>query len=77
MEGFTISLYRFECGREEKIFLLYAISKASTEFIRKTLVSLATELKTFDTILLHWNIDTESLRNLLPIFDELFLLINR
>jgi hypothetical protein len=77
VEEFTISLYQFECGGEENTYLLYAIYQASTEYIRKALVSLAIELKTYDTILLNWNIDTESLRNLFPIFDELFLLFNR
>ena len=77
MEGITISLYRFECGGEENSYLLYAIYQTSPEYIRKALVNLATELKTYDTILLHWNIDTESLRNLYPIFDEIFILFNR
>jgi hypothetical protein len=77
MEGVTISLYRFECGGEENFYLLYAIYQTSPEYIRKALVNLATELKTYNTILLHWNIDTESLRNLYPIFDEIFLLFNR
>ncbi|UCG03796.1 MAG: hypothetical protein JSW11_07375 [Candidatus Heimdallarchaeota archaeon] len=77
IEGFTTSLYRFECGGEENSYLLYAIYQANTEYIRKTLMRLAIELKTYDTILLHWNIDTESLRNLYPIFDELFLPFNR
>ena len=77
MEGVTISLYRFECGGEENSYLLYAIYQTSPEYIRKALVNLATELKTHETILLHWNIDTESLRNLYPIFDEIFLLFNK
>jgi len=77
MEGFTLCLHRFECGGEENSYLLYAIYQTSLEYIRRVLVSLATELKTYDTILLHWNIDTESLRNLYPIFDELFLHFNR
>lgn len=77
MEGVTISFYRFECGGEENSYLLYAIYQTSPEYIRKALVNLTTELKTYDTILSHWNIDTESLRNLYPIFDEIFLLFNR
>jgi len=40
------------------------------------LVKLAEELKTYETILLNWNIDSESLENLYPIFDELFLPFN-
>ena len=73
MEGFTVSLHRFKCGGKENIFLLYAISLASTKYLRKTLENLATELKTHDSILLNWNLDTESLRNLFPIFDGQFL----
>ncbi|MFW9905981.1 MAG: hypothetical protein ACFFFH_16785 [Candidatus Thorarchaeota archaeon] len=76
MEGFTISLYRFICGGEARAYLLYAIYKASTEYIRNTLMILAAELKTYDSILMNWNLDTESLRNLYPIFDELFLPFN-
>ncbi len=77
MEDFITSLYRFKCGGEENFYLLYAICKASTTYIRKALGNLAIELKTYDTILLSWNIDTESLRNLYPIFDELFLPFNK
>ena len=76
MEGFTVSLHRFKCGGKENIFLLYAISLASTEYLRKTLENLAAELNTYDSILLNWNLDTESLKNLFPIFDEIFLLFN-
>lgn len=77
IENFIVCLHRFECGGESKIYLLYAIRQPSTEYIRKVLENLARELKTYDTILLSWNTDTESLRNLHPIFDELFLLFNR
>ena len=74
MEGFLIILKQFRCGKKEIIFLLYAICQASTEEIRNTISNLATELKTFDNILLNWNVDTESLRNLYPLFEEAFLL---
>ncbi len=70
MEGFLIILEQFKCGKKETIFLLYAICQASTEEIRNTISNLATELKTFDNILLNWNVDTESLRNLYPLFEE-------
>ncbi|UCE14749.1 MAG: hypothetical protein JSV04_06105, partial [Candidatus Heimdallarchaeota archaeon] len=77
MEGFVTTLYQFKCGGKETIYLLYAICRASTEYIRKALVNLASELKTYDTILLSWNVDTDGLSNLYPIFDEFFLPFNR
>jgi hypothetical protein len=73
IENFVICLQRFKCGGESSYYLLYAISQLRTKYIKKMLENLARELKTYDTILLSWNTDTESLRNLNPIFDELFL----
>lgn len=77
MEDFTICLHRFVVGGEISKFLLYTICQVSTQDIRTALRNLAVELKTFDTILGHWNIDTESTRNLYPLFDETFLPFNR
>lgn len=77
MEELITCLYQFKCGGEGNIYLLYVICRASTKDIRNVLMSLATELKTYDYILLSWNIDTESLRNLYPIFDERFLPFNK
>ncbi len=77
LENFFICLQRFKCGVKSNNYLLYAISQTSIEYIREVLEILARELKTYDSILLSWNTDTESLRNLHPIFDELFLPFNR
>ena len=76
MEDFITCLHKFKVGMEPKSFLLYVICQASTQTIRSTLEELAKELITYDTILLNWNIDSESLENLYPIFDELFLSFN-
>ncbi len=73
IEEFIIILEQFTCNNNGTIFLLYAICQASTEEIRETLSKLAKELITFDNILLNWNVDSESLRNLHPLFDEAFL----
>ncbi len=70
---YMVSLHRFTCGRNKEQFLLYVICQVSTERIRKSLIDLATDLQTYDNILANWNIDTESLRNLNPIFDSKFL----
>ena len=73
MEEFIIILEQLECGPNGNIFLLYAICQASTEEIRNTLSKLAAELISFDNILVYWNVDSESLRNLYPLFEEAFL----
>jgi hypothetical protein len=73
IEEFIIILEQFTCNNDGTFFLLYAICQASTEEIRETLSRLANELITFDNILLNWNVDSESLRNLYPLFDEAFL----
>ncbi|MHA1978503.1 MAG: hypothetical protein ACW98I_16485 [Candidatus Hodarchaeales archaeon] len=73
IQEFIIIVEQFECGFNGDYFLLYAICQASTEEIRTTLSKLAAELITFDNILLNWNVDTESLRNLYPLFEEAFL----
>jgi hypothetical protein len=70
---YIVNLHRFRCGRRENLFLLYVICQVSTEQIRKSLTDLAIELQTFDNILVNWYIDTEALRNLDPVFDEIFL----
>ena len=73
IEDYMVNLHRFKCGRRENLFLLYVICQVSTEQIRKSLTDLAIELQTFDNILVNWYIDTEALRNLDPVFDEIFL----
>jgi hypothetical protein len=77
IEQFIIMLKPFECGKEPTIFLIYAICQASSGELRDTLSSLATELIMFDNLLLNWNVDTESLRNLYPIFEEAFFSYNK
>ncbi len=73
VSDYVVNLHRFACGRRKNQFLLYVICQVSTEKIREAIIDLATDLQTFDNILLNWNIDTESLRNLNPVFDEKFL----
>ncbi len=73
IEDYMVNLHRFTCGRTKNQFLLYVICQVSTEQIRKALTDLAFDLHTFDNILVNWFIDTESLRNLDPVFDEKFL----
>ncbi len=76
IEQFIILLRSFECGSNNTKFLLYTICRASTQKLHETLSGLATDLQLFDNILLNWNVDTESLRNLYPIFEEAFLPFN-
>jgi hypothetical protein len=77
MEDFTTCLFKFTVDNEPKNYLLYVICQASTYNIRSTLEKLAKELKTYESILLNWNIDSESIENLYPIFDEFFLPFNK
>ncbi len=70
---YIVRLHRFTCGRTKNKFLLYVVCQVSTEQIRKSIIDLAEVLQTFDNILLNWNLDTESLSNLNPVFDEKFL----
>ena len=76
MEDFTTCLHKFVVDGESNNYLLYAICRASTQEIRLTLTKLASELKTYDNILTNWNVDSESMQNLYPLFDEFFLPFN-
>ena len=76
IENYFICLHRFIVA-ETGNFLLYTICQTNPQFIQNTLINLATELKTFESILLNWNLDTESIGNLIPIFDEIFMSINK
>ena len=77
IEQFIILLNTFTCGKEGTLFIIYAICQASSGDLHETLSTLATELKLFNNLLLNWNVDTESLRNLYPIFEEAFLPYNK
>jgi hypothetical protein len=77
VEEFTICLHRFLVRSDTNYFLLYVICRFITKEIRETLRNLATELMSFDNILVHWNLDTESIRNIYPLFDEAFIPFNR
>ena len=73
IDDYTVNLLKFTCGQTKNQFLLYVICQVSTELIRKSLIYLVEDLIAFDNILVNWHVDTESLRNLDPIFDERFL----
>jgi hypothetical protein len=77
IEQFIVLLQSFVCGKNSTEFLLYAICQASTQMLHTTLSSLVKDLKSFDSILLNWNVDSEGLRNLYPLFEEAFLPLNR
>jgi len=72
VSDYTIKLHRFTCGQTKSKFLLYVVCQVSTEQIQKSIIDLAEILQTHDNILLNWNLDTESLRNLNPVLDEKF-----
>ena len=73
IEDMFVLLKRFSCFKGTFHFLLYVICQAGTESIRNALNDLVTELTSFDNILINYNLDTESLKNLYPVFDEKFL----
>jgi len=76
IDPFLICLHQF-IVKEKSNFLLYTICQMNPQLIQNILMTLASELMTFEPILLNWNLDTESIGNLLPIFDETFITINK
>ncbi|WP_455142155.1 hypothetical protein [Candidatus Hodarchaeum mangrovi] len=76
IDPFLICLHQF-IVKEKSNFLLYTICQVNPQSIHNLLINLADELKTFEPILLNWNLDTESIGNLFPIFDEKFMTINK
>ena len=77
IEQFIVLIQSFAIGSNNTRFLLYAICRGSTPKLHRILSRLTRDIQSFDNILINWNVDTESLRNLYPIFEEAFLPYNK